>query len=336
MSTRSSGIDPAAPLVDEGYDVVGDVHGCADKLVRLLAALGYRQERGAWRHRTRRVVFLGDFIDRGPYQLDAVAIPRAMVAAGAARAILGNHEFNAVGLATGTPGGGWCRPHNQKNLDQTVDFLAAAPFGSSTHREIIDWFRTLPLWLDLDGLRVVHACWHEPSMTLLEPLRSEAGGLTDDLVVQATRRGTPVFEAVKTVLKGPEAHLDGFTHVDADRHRRAEGRFLWWEPSVTTLRNGVRLPPTTTLYDRSGAEADRLPDTPLPDKLLAMVPTDPARPPVLFGHYWFTAGDDDSTVQVINPKAACLDFSAVSGGPLVAYRWSGERELTSANLVAVR
>jgi len=52
---------------------------------------------------------------------------------------------------------------------------------------------------------------------------------------------------------------------------------------------------------------------------------------VFFGHYWFNTDLDG--LNVINPKAACVDFSAVRQGPLVAYRWSGESELISKNLI---
>ena len=322
-------------MEDAGYDIIGDVHGCADKLVRLLESLGYERRDGVWWHRTRQVVFVGDFIDRGPFQLDAVAIPRAMVAAGSALAVIGNHEFNAVGYATKDAAGQWCRAHNEKNLNQSVDFLAAAPFGSPVHQDIIDWFRSLPLWLDLDGVRVVHACWHEPSMDVLSSMLSPTGTLTDELVIAATEKGTEAFEALKIVLKGPEAFLDGYTYVDKDQHRRDEGRLLWWDPAATDLRNGIRLPAGCVLSDRTGGPVTELPETPLPPDLRAMVPTDPQRSPVLFGHYWFTAGQDNSTLLVIDGKAACLDFSAVAGGPLVAYRWSGETELNSDRLVAV-
>jgi hypothetical protein len=76
-------------------DVIGDVHGQYDKLVPLLSHLGYSEANGAWRHPSRTAVFLGDLIDRGPKQLATVALVRAMVEAGSAQCILGNHEFNA-------------------------------------------------------------------------------------------------------------------------------------------------------------------------------------------------------------------------------------------------
>lgn len=319
---------------DAGYDVIGDVHGCADKLIRLLVAMGYERIDGVWRHRSRQAVFVGDFIDRGLYQLDAVAIPRAMVKAGSALAVLGNHEFNAVAYATKDRSGQWCRAHSEKNRGQTTEFLAAAPFGSQTHQDMMSWFRSLPLWLDLGGLQIVHACWHGQSMETLRPMLSSDHSMTDELIIETTKRHTVAYEALKVVLKGPEAGLDGFTYMDKDGYSRDQGRLDWWDPAATTLRNGIRLPDGCDLFDENMEPATALPNTALPDDLRQMVPTAPGRSPVLFGHYWFSAGTNNETLLVIDGKAACLDFSAVRGGPLVAYRWSGESELQSKNLVA--
>ena len=78
------------------YDVIGDIHGYADRLQLLLTRLGYRESHGNWKHPTRTAVFLGDFIDRGPEQPRTVAMVRAMVENGDAIALMGNHEFNAI------------------------------------------------------------------------------------------------------------------------------------------------------------------------------------------------------------------------------------------------
>ncbi|HEU4628128.1 MAG TPA: AAA family ATPase [Gemmatimonadaceae bacterium] len=76
------------------FDVVGDVHGCADELLALLAALGYvRDAAGAHRHPDgRRVVFLGDLVDRGPRIPDVLRVAMAMADAGSALALPGNHD----------------------------------------------------------------------------------------------------------------------------------------------------------------------------------------------------------------------------------------------------
>ena len=49
------------------YDIIGDIHGHADALERLLQKLGYTRKFGIYSHaEKRKVVFVGDFIDRGP------------------------------------------------------------------------------------------------------------------------------------------------------------------------------------------------------------------------------------------------------------------------------
>lgn len=82
--------------VHNAFDIIGDVHGQADGLIALLRHLGYRESNGAWRHSGRCVIFVGDFVDRGPKQIESVMIARRMVDAGCALAVMGNHDFNAV------------------------------------------------------------------------------------------------------------------------------------------------------------------------------------------------------------------------------------------------
>jgi protein phosphatase len=80
------------------FDVVGDVHGCCDELEQLLAELGYcRSANGAYEHpERRRVVFVGDLVDRGPRIVDTVRLVKAMVDAGSALCVPGNHDMKLV------------------------------------------------------------------------------------------------------------------------------------------------------------------------------------------------------------------------------------------------
>ena len=80
---------------DRGYDLIGDVHGCAHSLEHLLDSLGYRLHAGVWRHPRRMALFLGDIIDRGPRIREALHLVHGMVEAGQAHCLMGNHEFNA-------------------------------------------------------------------------------------------------------------------------------------------------------------------------------------------------------------------------------------------------
>jgi hypothetical protein len=300
------------------FDLIGDVHGEHGKLVDLLRLLGYREQGGAWRHRDRTAVFVGDLIDRGPHQLATVGLVRAMVEAGAAHCILGNHEFNAIAWATedlDLPGE-FLRQHGKVgNRAQHQAFLQEVE-GTPQHEQIIAWFKTLPLWLDLGDLRVVHACWHDESMELLRPRVGPNHTLTEEAIVLAGRKDHPVFEAIEVVCKGPEVPLPaGISFQDKEGKIRREVRVRWWQEDLSTYRKAAIGP---------AGEMDMIPDLPLPEgcKRYAY-----AGPPVIFGHYWFSGRP-----QVISKRFACLDYSVAKGGPLVAYRWDGEAELNDAKM----
>jgi hypothetical protein len=94
-------------MTEQGYDLIGDIHGHADALRRLLTKLGYSEVDGAFRHGSRKVIFVGDFVDRGPDQREVLRIARNMCEAGTATAVLGNHEFNAIAWATPNDDGGF-------------------------------------------------------------------------------------------------------------------------------------------------------------------------------------------------------------------------------------
>lgn len=174
------------------YDIIGDIHGHAPALEALLHSMGYRETKGSWRHPERQAIFVGDFIDRGPRQVAVVDLVQRMVADGGAQAIMGNHEFNAIAWFLPNPAkpGEYLRPHHSpkygdKNYLQHKAFLDEVD-GTPRHKEIIDWFLTLPLWLDLDGFRVVHACWH-PVFMDFQALIGKGNRLTEDLMVEACR-----------------------------------------------------------------------------------------------------------------------------------------------------
>jgi len=312
-----------------GFDVIGDVHGYAAKLEGLLQAMGYALEDGAWRHPTRQVVFVGDLIDRGPEQVRTVRLAQAMVQAGSAQIVMGNHEFNAIAWATPDPNqpGAFLRPHTDKNRHQHRAFLDEVEDDPELHRELIDWFITIPLWLDLGGLRAVHACWSRPSMEAIGPMLTDDRCMTPAFLVDSSRKGHDAYEAVETLLKGPEIELPkGIGYVDKDGHERHRARFSWWNGSATTLREGAEIPPNTQGLD--GQPMRPLPDTPIDEAQPLPLYTDDV--PVIYGHYWRTGRP-----HVVTATAACVDYSAgTPNGPLVAYRWDGESSLTNESFVA--
>lgn len=306
------------------YDIIGDVHGQAGKLEALLEAMGYRNHLGAYRHPNRKAIFVGDFVDRGPRQVDVCRLVRNMVDADSAMTILGNHEFNAIAWHLPDPesfdAGHFLRPrHGElgiRNRHQHSAFLAEVE-GTPLHAEIIDWFLTLPLWLDLPGLRVVHACWHDGYMAELEPLLGTGRTLTHELMVRASRRNDLVFRAVEGLTKGQEVALpDGHSFRDKDGHERRNVRLRWWDEQASSYRDLALMP-----------EADR---AKLPDmRVMDAKPSYDQKKPVFFGHYWMQG---EPALQA--DRMACVDYSAGKGGPLVAYRWGGEEILDPRNFAS--
>ncbi len=318
------------------YDIIGDLHGQAGKLERLLRELGYQLRSGSWSHPERKAIFVGDFIDRGPEQLRTVGIVRQMVEKDAALAVMGNHELNAIAWHTPHPDGSgdYLRSHfhprwGDKNRHQHQRFLEEVEHQPDVHRDLIDWFLTLPLWLDLPGIRVVHACWHQPYMDWLSPLLTENKQLPRALLEAATCEpddpatkddATPsVFKAVEALLKGIEIPLPvPHSFTDKDGIVRKRVRVRWWDESAQCYPQAAMLSPTLR---------EQLPELPIPAHARL---TKVAGKPIFFGHYWLS-GDP----EVLGPHSACVDYSAGKGGALVAYRWSGESVLTAANFVAV-
>ncbi len=102
------------------YDIIGDIHGHADELIQLLGILGYQKKQGVYEHPERKVIFLGDFIDRGPQIRQVLEIVRPMVEEDKALAVMGNHELNALAFHTEHihRANVFLRQRNKKNIRQ--------------------------------------------------------------------------------------------------------------------------------------------------------------------------------------------------------------------------
>ncbi|MFO1000799.1 MAG: metallophosphoesterase [Planctomycetaceae bacterium] len=131
------------------HDIIGDIHGHADELVELLHKLGYSEESGVFRHPDRRVLFCGDFIDRGPRIRDTINIVRSMCESGSAAAVMGNHELNALAYHTPHP----TKPDEfLRSVSNTTRKQHSGNSGSQLDaadlEAALNWFRTLPVALD--------------------------------------------------------------------------------------------------------------------------------------------------------------------------------------------
>lgn len=301
-----------------GYDIIGDIHGHADELIKLLTHLGYRESATGFCHPHRKVVFVGDFIDRGEHLRQHQAlltIVMAMVKNGHACSVMGNHEFNALAFHT-RHNGEYLRPRTDKNIRQHQAFLNEFEHLPEQKQEVLDFFYSLPLWLELDGIRIVHACW---DAALIEFMRTRCpdGHLDPALLAEASTKGEKAYLAVEQLLKGVEVALpDGIRFKDKDGHSRDAVRVQWWQQHARQLGE-VAL--------SEGSDIGHAASLPLP----ANLPRYPAdQPPCFVGHYWMTG-----TPRPLTENVACLDYSVAKGGKLVAYRWSGETALLQAHFV---
>jgi len=296
------------------YDIVGDVHGHAAELESLLMSLGYQRHGDGFRCSNRTVVFVGDFIDRGPAIARVVEIARAMVDAGDALAVMGNHEYNAIAFHTPRPGKGdeWFRAHSEKNLKQhqaTLDQLSPGELADA-----IAWFQTLPVAIEIDGIRVAHASWQTRDIECINDALAEAGRFTRDFLAVSEDSDSKLNTAIENVLKGPELRMpEGCWIVDKAGHRRDSVRIKWYEDGVGRT------------YRQHHLGSDDVPDVAIATSDLATVDAYPRDSvPVFIGHYWLTG-----TPTPLASNVACTDYSVAKGGKLVAYRWEGEPELNA-------
>ena len=155
---------------------------------------------------------------------------------------------------------------------------------------MLAFFYSMPLWLDLPELRVVHACWDPDAINHLEN-RLEQRRLDHESLVAASRKGTEMYHAIETTLKGKEYSLGDITFADKGGKTRNQARVRWYLPykgqsiAEYSFQVGVKLPesPFDKPPQEQGYHADEK--------------------PVFFGHYWLPAKRPE--LQADN--VCCLD-----------------------------
>lgn len=307
------------------YDLIGDIHGQGDRLERILSDPGYAKTRSGYRHSERTALFLGDLIDRGDQNRQVIKTVRDMVENGQATAILGNHEHSAIGFHqihadTGLP----LRSHDEKNIKQNKTLLNECPLDHPDTESVISWFKTLPVFLDLDEFRVVHACWDQDSIAVLSPILTKENVLTENGLRNVYKPRTAAFKAVETLLKGPEISLpEGFQIIGKSSHARTEVRVKWWAEEGAKTYRSIALTRAEIL--------DTLPDLQA-DHVEMSVQYGSDEPVVFFGHFSL---DPNTQQPVQTSNAICLDFSGAKDPPITAYTWLGDKRMEGSRVTQV-
>jgi hypothetical protein len=301
-------------------DIIGDIHGHAAELKQLLWQLGYSVKNGAYQHPDRTVVFVGDYIDRGPQIPETLRIVRNMVMEGSAIALMGNHEYNALCFHTKKKDGGHLRDHSIKNIHQHYETLRQFQNKQDEYNEYIGWFKSLPLFYEdeVRKFRVVHACWDQNRISFLRSVLDN-GKLNEDTLFKSTIKDTPLYIAVDETLKGKEICLPGErTFKDKDGNFRKEIRIRWWEDPSQSSYSKLSVIEEPGLPEEVAALSDPYSAYPLSAK------------PVFFGHYWL-----QKTPFLYRDNVCCVDYSVAKGGDLVCYSFNNEDKLNEKNFTIV-
>lgn len=301
-------------------DIIGDIHGHADELEALLLKMGYVSKNGTYCHPKCKVLFVGDYIDRGLQIKETLKIVKSMVDSGNAIALMGNHEYNAICFHFQESEGGHLRKHSIKNIIQHFDTLIQFQNMQEEYDKYIDWFKTLPLYYETETFRAVHACWDQENIDYLREVL-ENDRLTDDLIYESVKKGSRLNEVIEETLKGKEMKMPGgLSFADKDGNKRSEVRIRWWED-----------PAEMTYHSLSVLPLDILPEEPVAmDDSRPSVYYQRSEKPVFFGHYWLK-GDP----MLYKGNVCCLDYSVAKKGKLVAYRFDDETVLDDQKFVWV-
>lgn len=315
----------SARTPSRGYDIIGDIHGCARTLEHLLEQMGYSKRNGVYQHPRRQAIFIGDIIDRGPRIRESLHLVRDMVEHGSARIVMGNHEYNALGYCTrARPGSGrdFLREHNARHDRLIRETLEQFDHYPQEWNEFLEWFYTLPLFIEEEHFRAVHACWDE--RLIRQFLESQGSACIDEDFLHASAAiDSFAGQVMDTLLRGTDLPLpDGTSIKGKDGYTRKFFRTKFWADNPKTYGDVVfqpdPLPEEVARRELSPKERSEILQYPIGER------------PVFVGHYWM-----EGEPAPLKPNVACLDFSAVKYGKLVAYRLDDEPELLPEKFVHV-
>lgn len=196
---------PSGPL-----DIVGDIHGEYEALLTLMQHLGYDAKGN--HPDLRSLVFVGDFCDRGPNSPAVLALVQQLVESGRAHAVLGNHEVNLL-REEAKDGSGWF-------FDERVDKDNSkyAPYsrpGSDARIQIVKFLASLPIGLERDDLRVIHAAWQPDEVAIARTL--PVGSVRENYDAWETQ--SKRLAAENQMEQRMAAELERWEHGLENRHR---------------------------------------------------------------------------------------------------------------------
>ncbi|MCY3016627.1 MAG: metallophosphoesterase [Planctomycetota bacterium] len=188
------------------FDIIGDVHGCDAELVALMARLEHPIDPALPHPEGRRLVFVGDLVDRGPASPAVVIRVKRLAEAGRGLCVAGNHDIRLAEALRGEP----VEPGH--GLEVSLGQLAAE--SAAVREEVATFLAGLPGHLVLDDGRLVvaHAGLEENHHRSDASAAREAaihGAYTGDF----DHRAMPVRDDWASRYRGAAAVVQGHTPV---------------------------------------------------------------------------------------------------------------------------
>jgi hypothetical protein len=300
------------------YDIIGDIHGQAGSLTTLLKKLGYSKTKEGFQHSERKAIFVGDLINKGSESIEVLKLVRKMVDNKQAQVVLGNHELNFIlhfyanAIHPNTPLM-WSKGYGYFHR-----LYSEFNFDTQKVREWVNWCKTLPLVIETDDFRVVHACWHEPSIQLLKTISPDLT-INDKVLTELFKENTPLLESLFILTKGIEVMLPKYVPLsDKKLSRPGRAKIQWWKVNNETHYLNLAVNPKKKFPNI---------EIPIPRSLNKMEYTLTEKP-LFMGHY-----NLNRAVDLIQPNIAILDYNLKKKQHIVAYRWDGDDCLSKTNLI---
>lgn len=191
---------------------VGDIHAQYTKMDSLLKHINASGKGDA------TLVFMGNLMNRNPafdcQNLKVLRRVKGLVDQGKAYCLMGSAELHAIGFASyNSDNGKPLIPHSAVNCRQQKSFLDEVGQNTERHHYWVNWFKTLPIYLDFGDIRAIHGCWQNDYIQGITPYLDGEQSFRPSAWLSVFEFGHILNSMTDSLLQGPvlEPPYDGIT-----------------------------------------------------------------------------------------------------------------------------
>lgn len=234
------------PVATTRLDVVSDVHGLLEDLLALLHEAGWRSEDGVLRHTDpeRRLLFLGDLVDRGPDSVQLLELVLRSCVAGMAQCLMGNHEAKLLKFIEQAEREGIERWGSWANAETGMKMLK---LPEAQRQRLVAFMRRLPPYLVCEEAKVafVHGDVHrfDPFLSLKDELVQGQSGFrpdvdSDAIYAEGCRAGLNEYLVIRGHVP-PTSTQESIVSIEAQGYQRGELRLLRFDEFLSARQAGA-------------------------------------------------------------------------------------------------